>query len=96
MPNPAEINRRFTYKQPTPETLPKHKEVNDLTLDLAIHLDSILPEGREKACALTSLQEARMWANAAIATCVPKDPITNTPIGEKRETGPAIVSSGHG
>ncbi len=68
MSNPAEIDRRFTYHAPTETTRPKHEQVNRLTLELAHQLDELLPEGHEKACALTHLQDCRMWANAAIAT----------------------------
>lgn len=68
MPNSNEIARRFTYSPPTDETRPKHEQLNQLFLDLAHDLDEILPESREKALALTSLQETRMWANATIAT----------------------------
>jgi hypothetical protein len=68
MANPDEIERRFTYQRPNHETAPMHERVNELTKGLAHALDVLLPEGREKACALTALQETRMWANAAIAT----------------------------
>lgn len=68
MANPDEITRRFTFQPPTDETRPKHETVNALTLELAHRLDELLPEGREKALALTSLQETRAWANTAIAT----------------------------
>lgn len=72
MANPDEIKRRFTYLPPTDVTRPKHEAVNAETLALAHSLDELLPEGREKALALTALQEVRLWSNAAIATCTPK------------------------
>lgn len=68
MANPDEITRRFTFQPPTEETRPKHEAVNALMLATAHALDELLPEGREKALALTSLQETRAWANTAIAT----------------------------
>jgi len=68
MPNPQEIDRRFTYNKPDAETAAIHEKLNELFKDLAHDLDEILPESREKALALTALQETRMWANATIAT----------------------------
>lgn len=68
MPNPTEINRRFLYRPSNDTTAPLHVEVNGLFLELAHTLDNMLPEGREKAMALTELQATRMWAHAAIAT----------------------------
>jgi len=63
-----EITRRFTYAAPTDVTRPQHEAINTLFLEVAIHLDEILPEGREKSLVLTKLQECRMWSQAAIAT----------------------------
>jgi hypothetical protein len=68
MANEAEIRRRFTWQPPRPEDKTKFEVVSGGFLDLAHTLDEFLPEGREKALALTALQDARMWANAAIAT----------------------------
>ncbi len=61
MPNHDEIERRFTHHT--------HDDpaVTRVTLEAAQVLDAMLPDGREKALALTALQECRMWANAAIA-----------------------------
>ena len=63
-----EIERRFTYVAPDAARGLAHRQVNDTSLTLAHAWNRMLPEGREKSLALTALQEARMWANAAIAT----------------------------
>lgn len=68
MADPDEIRRRFTYVAPTDETRPKHERVNESTLALALELDELLPDGREKALAITALEEVKMRANQAIAT----------------------------
>jgi hypothetical protein len=63
----AEIARRLGYHPATPETAPLFKENRDLASDLAYYWDATLPAGREAALAQTALQEALMWANAAVA-----------------------------
>lgn len=81
MPNPTEIERRFTYAAPDTEAKALHEHVNVETKVLAHKLDHCLPEGREKSLALTALQEARMWANAAIATASAST--LSTPLGPR-------------
>jgi hypothetical protein len=62
-----EIVRRLGYHRATPTTAPIFEHNRHLAIELAMEWDETLPEGREKACAQTSLQEALMWANAAVA-----------------------------
>lgn len=40
---------------------------HDAAMGLAVILNERLPEGREKALAMTKLEECAMWANKAIA-----------------------------
>ena len=40
---------------------------------LAHHFNDVLPDGREKAVALTKIEEAMFWANASIARQPPED-----------------------
>lgn len=44
-----------------------HEAVRDWTYDCAEALIDVCPEGRELFLALTKLEEAMFWANAAIA-----------------------------
>lgn len=55
------------YRKPTEQTIPKFELIQQKTLELARLVNDECPESREKALALTHLQDARMWANAAIA-----------------------------
>lgn len=62
-----DLDKRFTYHPPTPERRRLHEQVREGSFILAQVFDAVLPESREKALALTSLEEALMWANACIA-----------------------------
>lgn len=65
-----EIAHRFAYHPPRNENAVKaHERVRKLLGDVAQELDTLLPEDRprEKALVQTHLEEAMMWANAAIA-----------------------------
>lgn len=63
-----EINRRFDHHAPDEIKIQKHQIARATVKTAAQDFYEFLPEGREKALALTALQEALMWANAAIAT----------------------------
>lgn len=45
----------------------RHEAVRDCLRIAAANLDDLCPDGREKSLAVTKLEEAMMWANAAIA-----------------------------
>lgn len=60
------IDRAFNYHRPDEQAVKDHQMVRDECKDLAELFDS-LPAGREKALAMTKLEEAMFWANAAIA-----------------------------
>jgi hypothetical protein len=58
---------RFRHVAPDAGTRPVFEEVRACFTNLVDELDELLPEGREKALALTKLEEALSWANAAVA-----------------------------
>lgn len=63
-----ELQNRFEWHTPQDaETAKAHSNVRHLCLDLAIALNNVVPEGREKALAITKLEEVMMWSNAGIA-----------------------------
>ena len=64
----ARITNDFGYHRATDLTTPMHESVRANFRILALALVDIMPTtSRELSLALTALQEAQMWANAAIA-----------------------------
>jgi hypothetical protein len=63
-----DLDLRFTHHPPPDlDTARRHREVRTAVHDCARALDTLLPDSREKSLVLTKLEEALMWANAAIA-----------------------------
>jgi hypothetical protein len=77
----AELDRRLGYHPATAETIPLYEGNRAAGIAFACHLDQTCPPGRELALALTHVQEALMWANAAVAcTLAPlEDPAGRQP-----------------
>lgn len=63
----GDIDNRFDYHAPDAEKRTRHENVRGQCWSLANYLNTTLPEGREKSLAITKLEEAMFWANAAIA-----------------------------
>jgi hypothetical protein len=61
-----EIKNNFTYHKPTEDMESCIKDLRYLFEELAEHINIYVPEGREKALAITKIEEAMMWANAGI------------------------------
>ena len=61
------VRNDFRFHPATAETGPKHERVREACHRLALDLIELAPPSRELSLALTSLEEAMMWANAAIA-----------------------------
>lgn len=63
----GDLDRRFDYHPPVGGKQQKHEAVRRHCKGLAYIFEDMLPVSREKSLALTKLEEALMWANAAIA-----------------------------
>jgi hypothetical protein len=59
-------NFRF-HSARTPERAAEHQLIRDVMIEAARNVFYTVPEGRERALALTKLEEAMFWANAGIA-----------------------------
>lgn len=62
-----EIENRFTYHRPNKDQIPKYEEIRAAAKLFASVVVCCCPESREKSLAITKIEEAVFWANAAIA-----------------------------
>jgi hypothetical protein len=62
-----EVQRRLEYRPPTDATRPAYEMSRALVRLLFEVWNRTLPPGREAALALTALEEAHSWSNAAVA-----------------------------
>lgn len=62
-----ELKIRFTYHAPKENQPHRYEEIREHAYSFALIITEDCPESREKSLALTKLEEAVMWANAAIA-----------------------------
>ena len=62
-----ELDVRFTYHPTKDDQLGRYVGIRSQAKELAKLIDEYVPDSREKATALTKLEEAVMWANAGIA-----------------------------
>jgi hypothetical protein len=66
-PTPGLAHRFQYHPPPTIEVAQLHARLRELHLALADQIDALVPASREKALALTNLEQSLMWSNAAIA-----------------------------
>ena len=62
-----DLAHRFAYHRPGPDKVAAHEAVRARCLELAEFLNANVPDGREKALAITHLEDTMMWSNASIA-----------------------------
>lgn len=65
--NHKRIDWDFDYHTPTAERGYLHQTVRNKLHRVALELNDLVPDGREKSLTMTKLEEAMFWANAAIA-----------------------------
>lgn len=65
--NDDQIKNIFSYHRPFGNQSERYEDFRATAREFALLLNRDCPESREKSLALTNLQQAVMWANAAIA-----------------------------
>jgi len=63
----TQIENTFTYHKPFGTQQERYEHIRTLAKELAHAFRLHTPDSREKSLAFTNLQQAVMWANAAIA-----------------------------
>ena len=66
VPN-ADLERNFTYHAPKPGQPKIYTQIRDKAKEYAYLITELCPQSRERSVALTHLETAVFWANAAIA-----------------------------
>lgn len=61
------LTNQFTYHPPKDGQVNRYKQIREYALTLAVSIDVLAPDSPEKDNAITRVNEAVMWANAAIA-----------------------------
>ena len=60
------INDNFSYHPPKNDQQKRYELLRQSVKNCALDINMHCPESREKALAMTNLEQAVMWANAAI------------------------------
>jgi hypothetical protein len=67
----TELKIRFTYHALKDKQSQKYETIRSIAYQLGDYINKVCPNSREQALAITALEEAVMWANAAIARGTP-------------------------
>ena len=62
-----ELTTRFTYHGPKADQVPKYEAIRAKAREFAELVSELTPDSREQSLAITAIEDASMWANAAIA-----------------------------
>lgn len=63
----SDIENRFTYHSPKTDQPQRYVRLRGEAREMALNIIRFTPPSREQSLALTKLEEAIFWANAAIA-----------------------------
>ena len=62
-----QIENNFTYHAPKEGQPEKYETLRAQAKSLALAINLLCPDSREKSLAITKLEESVMWANASVA-----------------------------
>ena len=63
----SDICHNFTYHAPNPGQPEKYVAIREKAKELALLINDLVPDSREKSIAITQLETCTFWANAGIA-----------------------------
>lgn len=63
----TQIGNAFTYHPPKGDQQKRYEQIREQAKALAVTFAELTPASREQSLAMTNLEQAVMWANAAIA-----------------------------
>ena len=63
----AQIENNFTYHAPKPGQAERYTALREKAKEFALLIVELTPASREQSLAITELENAVFWANAAIA-----------------------------
>lgn len=64
---PEDVKEAFTYVKPDTEAQQKHELIQQAAVDFGIDILNHVPNCYARDIAMQKIEEAKMWANAAIA-----------------------------
>lgn len=62
-----QLEEIFSYHSPKGDQAQRYQDIRRRAKLLAMSINQMCPDSREKSLAITNLQQAVMWANASIA-----------------------------
>lgn len=65
--NDPDLLNRFQHHPPSSAIVARHELAREACWKAAVVVKTLTPPSREQSLAITALEEAMMWANAAIA-----------------------------
>ena len=63
----SNLKNKFTYHAPKQGQPERYETIRNTAYTLASLIEEVCPDSRERSLAFTKVEEAVMWANAAIA-----------------------------
>jgi hypothetical protein len=64
--SPEDIKNRFSLVNSSSDQIERYGKIADKALELALLINELAPDGREKSLALTGLEEVKDWGLHAI------------------------------
>lgn len=76
-----DLDNIYRYHEPFGDQVTRYTVVREMAKALAEYIQDACPDSRERALAMTNLEQAVMWANASIARNEVPPPMTEDGLG---------------